>query len=99
MKVSKWQLLDEYCSVRVIEGGDINNVDDRVALIEKTPRVRIDHKADNFYSLYTNNIIKGTRYKNWFHGNSGTHYQTDQHEKERQWCDEILKLMGYELED
>ncbi len=69
---------------RICEGGDINDINDRVAMIEKTPRIRIrryykdDHKD----------------YLNWaerpFKGDG------PEDKESMQWCDDALKLFGYE---
>lgn len=39
MRVSEWQMIEGYASFRYKEGGNPDNVEDRVAFIEKTPRV------------------------------------------------------------
>ena len=41
-RLSPWLVVDEYCATRVIEGTDPSIVGNRVAFIEKTPRVLIN---------------------------------------------------------
>ena len=37
-ELSDWIIIDNYCATRIIKNGKIENVSDRVAFIEKTPR-------------------------------------------------------------
>jgi hypothetical protein len=85
MKVSPWQVVDEYCVARVIEGGNPDNVLDRVAFIEKTPRVRIRR---NVYSSSCPDFL------NWAEGFKGDGPNDD---ISRKWCDSMLELLGYEV--
>lgn len=95
MKVSSWIVVDGYCAARVIDGGDIDNVADRVAFIEKTPRVR----TAPFSSW-------GEEQGKWQQGPKGRG-GSDGHipEKERygfypdarEWCDAQLTKMGYQV--
>ena len=61
MKTSKWIVYDGYCATRIVEGGDVENVADRIAFIEKSPRVRVgdytDWKSD---------------FQNWLYGPKGS---------------------------
>lgn len=93
MKLSGWIVVDGYCATRIIEGGDFKNVADRVAFIEKTPRVRIaPHSTEDWI--------------NWESGPKGdggcleadgeTIYGF--YQPSRDWCDEKLVEMGYELQ-
>ena len=41
MELSDWIVIDGYCATRVLKGTDPNEVNNRVAFIEKTPRVKI----------------------------------------------------------
>jgi hypothetical protein len=86
MKVSPWIVVDDYCAARIIEGGHIDKVEDRVAFIEKTPRVRV---RDNEYGSDYPDFL------NWaerpFKGNYGGDPES------RKWCDQMLVLLGYEL--
>ena len=39
-KLSDWIMI-EHCATRIIKNGDVTKISDRVAFIEKTPRVKI----------------------------------------------------------
>ena len=72
-----------YCSMRCVEGTDPEKVANRVAFIEKTPRVRRGPFTDDFED-----------YKNWEQAWKGD----DGWDPEAQaWCDEQLVAMGYTL--
>ena len=98
-KVSAWLVVPdaEYCCMRIVEGGDPNNIADRVAFIEKTPRVRFEAFVDI-----------DNDWKKWRQGDKGCggawnsdHEALGQYgydPESRAWCDEELKKMGYELE-
>lgn len=88
MKVSSWVADPEayYCSMRIVVGGDPNNIADRVAFIEKSGRVRIAPftSREKDYLNWQNSGIRSSDY-----GNSISN---------RKWCDEMLVSLGYELE-
>jgi hypothetical protein len=81
MKLTDWIIIDEYCATRVIEGKDPNVVENRVAFIESSPRVRIAP----FTSV--------DDYKNWEFGSKGSEYGFDK--DSREWCDKKLLELGY----
>lgn len=83
MKLTDWIIIDEYCATRVLEGTDSNKVENRVAFIEKTPRVRVAPFTDV------------DDFKNWKCGYKGSKYGMD--EDSRKWCDTELLKLGYEL--
>lgn len=97
IELSDWIVVDEYCATRVYKNSDPNVVGNRVAFIEKTARVRkemYDHSREESVDCYK-----------WEYGNK---YQTGHgnHEEEgnygfdvesREWCDNRLKELGYEL--
>ena len=92
MKVSNWIIIDGYCATRIIDGGDQDNIADRVAFIEKTPRVRTAPFTDE---------IKD--YLNWSCGPKGCGGNVADgdvygfYQPSRDWCDKKLIEMGYEL--
>jgi len=102
-KLSKWTETECGCGAyRSLAGKDGNEIANRVAFIEKTPRVRIRD-----YHLGTErdwddagNIVAETRrwpeHLDWYCGYKGS--GPDDPES-REWCDRILVAMGYELEN
>jgi hypothetical protein len=94
MKVSNWIVVDEYCATRIIEGGNVDCVEDRVAFIEKTPRVRT--------APYSTNWVDHNKWKSGPKGDGGC-LETEGEtiygfcQDSRDWCDEKLVEMGYEL--
>lgn len=83
MKASNWLRFND-CSMRIIEGTDSRIIDNRVAFIEKTPRVRVRSANFGDQDLW-----------NWAEGPFKGHGPTDPESME--WCDAMLKLLGYEL--
>jgi len=83
MKLTDWIIIDGYCAARVLEGTDSSKVENRVAFIEKTPRIRVAPftEIDDF--------------KNWKCGDKGSEYGMD--EESREWCDAELLKLGYTL--
>lgn len=72
-------------SMRIIEGTNQNNINNRVAFIEKTPRVRIRN-----HSLNANH----DDYLNWASGFKG---DGPLDEESKKWCDDMLRVMGYQF--
>jgi len=97
MKTSPWIVIEDYCACRIIEGGDKNNVAHRIAFIEKSPRIRIKEATLPF------NLLDDCR--NWRCGPKGRGGCGDCEAQglygfdpdSRQWCDEELVKLGYEL--
>lgn len=93
--LSEWIVVHDYCATRVYEGTDFNDPINRVAFIEKTPRIRL-----------TPYINDKKEYTNWFHGNKGNS-GADGHIPEnqlygydpdsREFCDWLLERIGYKL--
>jgi hypothetical protein len=96
-ELTPW-IAEEHCAMRVLRGKDPAVIANRVAFIEKTPRVRIAH-ADEPWS-YSNDSSK------WWQGPKGSggsgnaeREQTYGFDPEsRAWCDEQLVALGYVLE-
>lgn len=93
--LSEWIMI-EHCATRIIEGGDVTKVEDRIAFIEKTPRIRM---LNDQFALESKNPYAGTEsvsHDAWVYGPKGSsEYGEDQ--DSRDWCDEMLKLMGWNL--
>ena len=87
MRVSDWLLVpDSECFMRVIEGSDSSVVANRVAFIEKTPRVRVKPWTEE------------DDWKNWKQGpKGGLEYGRDP--DSRIWCNQKLVEMGYAVPD
>lgn len=82
MELSEWMVVDEYCATRVLKGTDHRKVENRVAFIEKTARVRVKPFTEKDDSL------------NWWQAPfKGSYMGFDQ--ESRDWCDKRLKGLGY----
>lgn len=93
-ELSEWIVIDGYCATRIIKDGDPENVKDRVAFIEKTPRVRL---KKNKYIIEKENdwLCDSAKTDAWVYGAKGTsEYGMD--EDSRKWCDNMLVLLGWE---
>ncbi len=94
---------DEGCAFRAIKGTDPEVIANRVAFIEKTPRVRIrDYNSGvQFEWDEEGKHIVGERrqwedFLNWASGDKGS----GPNDKEsREWCDKMLVLLGYTVKD
>jgi len=98
-KVSPW-IIREDCALRHIEGADPDDITKRVALIEKSPRVRIrpahyriirgsfDDEASSEVSY------RWEEHLDWCYGPRGDGPEDEDSQK---WCDGMLKALGYQL--
>jgi hypothetical protein len=95
MKLSKWMPDPDapYCCMRIREGGDPNNISDRYAFIEKTPRVRIrDSRLAQCDDQY-----------NWCSGAKGSPAEKkpdgsyEYNLTSQAWADGMLWAMGHKL--
>lgn len=77
-----WYIVDGCGACLVKAGGRPENIEDRVALIEKTPRVRISHRHDN----------QSQEHRNWKPGPKGDDAMD---EESRAWCVDELKSLGW----
>lgn len=95
MKLSDWIVYDGCCAVRIIEGSNIGDVANRVAFIEKTPRVRT--------APYSTSRAEQGKWKHGPKGCGGSDGDNPENEiygffpPSREWCDEQLIKMGYEI--
>jgi hypothetical protein len=87
MQITDWLDDDEepYFSMRCIAGSDKNAVSNRVAFIEKTPRVRV--------APYT----EVDDWKNWMQGPKGCAPEYGHYQPSRDWCDGQLRTLGYNV--
>lgn len=91
VKTSSW-IEKEHTSFRTIEGTDPEDLKNRIAFIEKTPRIRIAPYGGDY------------DYKNWIFGPKGSgggDPRIDQtygfDSDSRNWCDLHLQRLGYIL--
>lgn len=73
----------DYCSLRCVEGTDPSVIANRVAFIEKTPRVRIQPCSNALDD-----------WKNWHSGYKG---DGGWDEVSQGWCDAQLIALGYDV--
>lgn len=89
MKVGPWTLCEGGTGAyRAILGLDGENINYRVAFIEKTPRIRIR----NVYGCSPKDD-----HLNW--ASRGWKGEGPEDQESRDWCDKVLELFGYELTD
>ena len=98
--LSDW-IMDEndYCAMRIFKDGDPEKVADRVAFIEKTPRVRVSSASgSDAYVQVNGDSVHGSRktVEVWIYGGNYGSSDYGHDEESRQWCDEMLKTLGYE---
>jgi len=101
-QVAPW-VIREDCAIRHIAGTDPDDVRARVAFIEKTPRVRIrEHYmgTQRLINWLSNEPGREERlwpeHCDWCYGDKGN---GPDDEESQQWCDAMLKLLGYTLEN
>ncbi len=94
IKLSPWIIIDGYCATRVIEGTDSNVIANRIAFIEKTPRVRTGPFPEK----------RDDDWRNWKEGPKGSgggepavDLTYGFYPPSRRWCDAELVKMGYQL--
>jgi hypothetical protein len=86
-KLSKWIVVNEYCATRVIRGTNPEDVANRIAFIEKSPRV-----------LLNGEWVYGPKGS----GGSGDPEKEQNYgfyPRSREWADEELRKAGFDLED
>ena len=90
---------EDYCAMRIYKDGDPEKVSDRVAFIEKTPRVRFDRKSGSeAYVQVNGNSVhgSGTNVEVWIYGGNHRSSEYGKNEDARKWCDQMLKVLGHE---
>ena len=88
VKLSDWIPAPESpeCYMRIYNDTDPRNIANRVAFIEKTPRVRIA----SFTTVHTD-------FNNWEYGCKGSEDELGSYQPSRDWCDEKLVGLGYQI--
>ena len=97
MKLTDWIVDEDGISVyRAIKGLNANDSDNRIAFIEKSPRVKIPRFS---LCIETFNEVGCTGLSSeksaWLYGDKGSDCFDGE---SREWCDKMLVLLGYELE-
>ena len=89
-ELSDWTVYDNYCLVRYKKGTDIEDINNRIAFIEKTPRVMCEN------IIAESKELEGQHY--WIYGSKGESYLEENGEDVESciWCDKMLELMGWE---
>lgn len=96
-QLTEWLVYDGYCAMRCIAGSDTSKVENRVAFIEKTPRVRTSPFTDWRHDhLCWEQGPKGS-------GGPDGHIPENEYygfyPPSREWCDRRLVELGYALEE
>lgn len=95
-ELTPWLVVDGHCAMRCIKGTDINDVANRVAFIEKTPRVRVAP-----YTIYDEEQnakwLQGQKGRGGCDGNIPENELYGFYPPSREWCDKELLKMGYVL--
>lgn len=98
-KITPWIVkADDFYAFRHIVGADPEDISKRVALIEKSPRVRI---REGFLRLSANTREDGTTYVvegwpehlDWCYGTRGDGFDDPD---SIEWCNNMLRALGYE---
>jgi hypothetical protein len=91
-ELSDWIIVDGYCATKIIKDGNVDNIQDRVAFIEKTPRVRVDKYK---YAVENKDGIGAvcTQRDAWI---CGVKRDNGLNKESREWCDTMLQLLGWE---
>ena len=98
--LSDW-IMDEEdcCAMRIYKGGDPEKVADRVAFIEKTPRVRVSPASGSEAYVQVNGDSVHGSHKTvevWIYGGNHRSSEYGKNEDAREWCDQMLKVLGHE---
>lgn len=95
--LSPWTVDYDYCALRFILDTDKKVDTNRIAFIEKTPRVKL------LKNVYTNDSYD---FKNWIQGPKGAGGSDGEipenelygfYPPSREWCDDVLVLFGFVL--
>lgn len=99
-QITEW-IEDGHCALRAFVGTDPSKIENRVAFIEKTPRVRIrpHYMGDNGHGQR-----QWEDFLNWAQGPKGAGGGDPKKDgtygfdvESRAWCDRMLVALGYEL--
>lgn len=92
-ELTEW-IEDEHGAFRAVKGTDYSNPENRVAFIEKTPRVNTNIRYETNAKL--RRTIKGfTNHDGWVYGWKKSSREYGAYVPARNWCDNMLYLMGW----
>lgn len=94
-QLSDWIIVDDYCATRIKIGGDPNKVEDRVAFIDKAPRVRISNYCVE--EKHEDGWVSCKIQKNdaWLYAKNRGSSEYGHDKENREWCDQMLMLLGW----
>lgn len=94
LNLSPWIVVNDHCATRVLAGTDFRLIENRVAFIEKTARIRV---------LPYTNTKDWNNWKGGHKGMGGGNARLDKtygfDPESRKWCDQELLALGYVLPD
>lgn len=95
--ITGWLDFDGY-SIRTIVGENPDNVAARVAIIQKTGKVRIRddyHGYANYYNIKGEPTEADRQWEAWLDWAEGPKGSGPTDEDTRKWCDNMLTALGY----
>jgi len=100
VELTPWIVVDDYCACRCIKNTDTSLPKNRVAFIEKHPRVRVlpfDGEDENSCIESNQNWFCGTRGRGGSDGENPENELYGFYPGSREWCDQMLVKLGYKL--
>lgn len=92
-ELTEW-IDDEHCAYRAVKGTDHLNPNNRVAFIEKTPRVNTQLRYEDNAKL-RRTIKPFSQGSGWTYGWKKSSDEYGKYIPARNWCDNLLYLMGW----
>lgn len=87
--ISEW-IEEENCAYRYILGTDNNDPNNRMAFIEKTPKIQIVERFFTVMKGFEYGVVNRDIHSVWIEGYKGNgHKDVDS----RKWCDQMLEAM------
>lgn len=102
-KLGPWTMTPDACGAyRALVGKDGEEIANRFAFIEKTPRVRIrDYNLGTQWDWNDrgDKIAERRQWEDFLNWASGDKGDGPEDQESRDWCDRVLVALGYELEN
>lgn len=92
----KWFTVEEYCACLVRPGGNPEKVEDRIAFIEKTPRVRVERFSVSDLGGTPATSLNGKVV--WLSGPKGDGHECGAFQPSRDWCERVLDALDIPTE-